>query len=169
MTVSTENLEVAFTDFVTYTKTEKKEDFTSFKDLKFIDIPKTGENYKYIVYTLGRNELDFPKWKVNDIGTGRIHEKATKALYVKDNNLVNYFGLKDDFAKIDDFETIEQILYDFYKSKIIDSASFERFIDFGISYNVVAYLFFLKEKNKYLPISQRVFDNIFESIGLTEF
>lgn len=30
MTVSTEDLEVAFTDFVTYTKTEKKEDFISF-------------------------------------------------------------------------------------------------------------------------------------------
>lgn len=59
MTVSIENLEVAFTDFVTYTKTEKKEDFISFKDLKFIDNPKTGENYKYEVYILGREKLDF--------------------------------------------------------------------------------------------------------------
>ncbi len=169
MTVSTEDLEVAFTDFVTYTKTEKKEDFISFKELKFIDNPKTGENYKYEVYIRGREKLDFQNWRVNDIGTGRIHENATNALKVKGNNLVNNFRLKDSFAQIEDIKTIEQILFDFYKSKVLDSLSFEKFVNFGLTYNVIAYLFFLKEKNKYLPISQRVFDDIFELIGLADF
>ncbi|MEI7677429.1 MAG: HNH endonuclease, partial [Bacteroidales bacterium] len=41
--------------------------------------------------------------------------------------------------------------------------------DFGIPYNVIAYFFFLKEKNKYLPISQRRFDEIFQMIGIVDF
>ncbi len=169
MTVSIEILESIFDDFVAYIRSEKNEDFTSFKDLKFIDIKKTGENYKYNVHNLGREKLDSQSWKANDIGSGRIHENTTKALYVEDNNLVNNYRLKQNFENINDTKTIEQILFDFYKSKILDSISFEKFIDFGISYNVVAYLFFLKEKNKYLPISQRAFDNVFELIGLSDF
>jgi len=169
MTVSTENLDLVFADFVTYVKTEKKEIFTSFENLKFIDNPTTGENYKYEVYTNGRKKLDFQKWKAQDIGMGRIHENAINALKVKKNNLVNNYRLKENFAQIDDVKAIEQILFDFYKSKIHDSVSFKKFIDFGISYNVIAYLFFLKEKNKYLPISQRAFDDIFELIGLADF
>ncbi|MEI7502279.1 MAG: HNH endonuclease [Paludibacter sp.] len=169
MTVSTDRLEVAFADFVSFIKNEKNENFTTFKNLLFLDTPDEGENYKYQVYNEGREKLDSKRWVIEDIGTGKIHDNTTDALKVKSNNLVNDFRLKEKFAQISDIIDIEQILFDFYKSKILDSVSFAKFIDFGIPYNVIAYFFFLKEKNKYLPISQRRFDEIFQIIGIVDF
>ncbi|MEI7676110.1 MAG: hypothetical protein WCJ03_04960, partial [Bacteroidales bacterium] len=146
MTISTDRLEIAFAGFVSFIKNEKKENFTTFRNLLFLDTPGEGENYKYQIYKDGRDKLDFKHWDITDVGTGKIHDKTTDALKVKSNNLVNDFRLKENFAQISDIIAIEKILYDFYKSKILDSISFTKFIDFGIPYNVIAYFFFLKEK-----------------------
>jgi predicted HNH restriction endonuclease len=64
---------------------------------------------------------------------------------------------------------LERNLFDFYKKKIPDKQAFENFADNKLSYQVIAYLFFIKDCKRYLPISQRKFDKIFERIGLADF
>jgi predicted HNH restriction endonuclease len=38
-----------------------------------------------------------------------------------------------------------------------------------LSYQLIAYLYFIKDRNRYLPITQERFDGIFELIGIPEF
>ena len=84
------------------------------------------------------------------------------------NNLIDW-RKKDDFAKRPKNRILETTFFNFYKNKIKDSDAFEQFIDEKLSYQFIAYLFFIKDSQRFLPISQERFDQIFEQIGLPEF
>jgi len=84
------------------------------------------------------------------------------------NNLINWRKV-DDFSKKTKNEKLETTLFNFYKSKIKDSEAFEQFRSENLSYQFIAYLFFIKDNQKFLPISQERFDKIFKQIGLSEF
>lgn len=173
MTLSTEILEDFFTRFRLFVKTKTNEDFQSFKTSKFVD---SEENYKYKVYEEARESLGFQWWKPEDIGTGKIQANVASAIKTKvnhnfqmvDNNLVDW-RKKDAFAKRQTSKSLETTLFNFYKSKIRDNEAFDQLIAEDLSYQFVAYLFFTKDSQKYLPISQEMFDRIFEMIGISDF
>ena len=48
----------------------------------------------------------------------------------------------------------------FLKVKSKDEKAFDQFSELGFSYQLIAYLFFIKNSQKYLPISQTRFDLI---------
>lgn len=173
MEINSEILEkrfVAFSEFITQ---QDGEQFATFKSSKFID---NNENYKYSVCEEARENLGNKFWKPEDVGTGKIKKAVVSAIktrvnhnfHMTDNNLVDW-RKKDDFSKRTNSPSIEQLFFDFYKSKINDQIAFERLIDEGLSYQFIAYLFFIKDSNKYLPISQEQFDKIFEFIGVQNF
>lgn len=172
MTVPAENLERLYQDFVSFLRT-KNEDFKSFATSPFID---KDENYKYEVSKQAKESLGQQWWKQTDIGTGRIQEKVKEAIKTKliykyqyhNNNLVDW-RKRDDFAKLPKSVNLETILFNFFKNKTKDSDVFEEFLKLGLSYQLIAYLYFIKDKNRYLPITQERFDEIFELIGIPEF
>lgn len=172
MTVPADNLERLYQDFVSFLRA-KGEDFKNFATSPFID---KDENYKYAVSEQAKESLGQQWWKQTDIGTGKIQEKVKEAIKTKliykyqyhNNNLVDW-RKRDDFAKLSKSVTLETILFNFYKNKTKDSEVFEEFLKLGLSYQLIAYLYFIKDKNRYLPITQERFDEIFELIGIPEF
>lgn len=173
MTIKTETLERFFTDFADFVSTEDKNPFTTFATSPFID---KAENYKYSVYDEARENLGQKWWKPVDIGTGKIQQAVSSAIKTRvnhsfqmvDNNLVDW-RKKDDFTKIGKDKNLESTLFNFYKSKISDQQAFENFANDKLSYQFIAYLFFIKDRNRFMPISQTKFDEIFEQIGLANF
>ncbi|MCO5235222.1 MAG: HNH endonuclease [Chitinophagaceae bacterium] len=173
MTVPIENLDILFADFVEFIKQQTGDTFASFQTSVYID---RHENYKYEVSKEAKESLDQKHWKEEDIGTGKIQQKVNSAIQTRlhykyqwhDNNLVDW-RKKDDFAKRPNSKPLEQTLFDFYKNKIKDDKAFETFLNLKISYQFIAYLFFIKDSQRYLPITQERFDQIFELIGLTGF
>jgi hypothetical protein len=173
MTIKTETLERFFTDFADFVSTKDKNPFTTFATSPFID---KAENYKYSVYDEARENLGQKWWKPVDIGTGKIQQAVSSAIKTRvnhsfqmvDNNLVDW-RKKDDFTKIGKDKNLESTLFNFYKSKISDQQAFENFANDKLSYQFIAYLFFIKDRNRFMPISQTKFDEIFEQIGLANF
>ena len=135
-----------------------------------------SESYKKEVYTDARNKLLTKFWKLEDIGSSRIHKAVIGALHTTvvhkgeriDNNLLDW-RLKDDFVKLAKTAALETVLFDLYKNKRADEECFDALLDLGQKYQFIAYLFFLKDKERYLPISQEGFDNSFELFGVKGF
>jgi len=132
-----------------------------------------NENYKYGVLEDAKNKLLTRDWKEAEIGKGRIIKFVRDAIYssIKTNNSKFQNNLLD-WRKKDDFKNLkpsfenEKTLFDFFKSKIKDEDAFNRFSELGFSYQLIAYLFFIKNSQKYMPISQEQFDLIFKSLSL---
>ena len=162
MKISKNILGTKFNEFVKFIKDIDGKPFTSFKES---DLIEETENYKYSVYNEAREKLGVSNWKISDIGSGKIHNAVSSASVVLDNNLINW-RKKDDFSKIVNNKELEKKLFNFYTNKISDKQSFENFITEKLSYQFIAYLFFIKDRNQYLPILQTKFDEIFEEFGI---
>ena len=172
MKLNTEILEKRFQDFLEYLKINGNEVFKSFKESKYFDL---REGYKESVYFDARELLGFQWWKPEQIGTGEIQKRVSSAIKNKvehngrmeNNNLIDW-RKKDDFSKRPVSKTLETKLFNLFK-KVDHSLAFEDLLNEGLSYQFIAYLFFLKEKNKFVPLSQERFDSIFEKIGIPDF
>jgi hypothetical protein len=69
-------------------------------------------------------------------------------------------GTTDRFA-------YESLLYDFYRDELTPDDAFDGLVEqAGKRYDFVAYLFFLKDWTRYLPISPSNFDRAFAMLGL---
>lgn len=123
------------------------------------------ENYKYDIKDDAKNQLLTNTWKETDLGTGIILERVKNSINLNSNNLIDW-RKKDDFKKLKANKENEKLLFDFFKTKIEDENAFNQFHEIGFSYQLIAYLFFIKNFQKYMPISQEQFDKIFSSLGI---
>ena len=127
---------------------------------------KKQEGYKDIVYQEAQKSLDLNSWENATLGNGVIKERAKIAIN-KAQNLV-FANQKTHFKNKCNENTIqaEKILYNIYFSNE-DAKSFDEAVRFwGGKYDLIAYLFFIKDKEKYLPICPGHFDKIFEKLGI---
>lgn len=134
-------------------------------DFKSHPIVVKHENYKYEIIEDAKSQLLLKTWRDSDIGSGTILKNVKNAINVKSNNLIDW-RKKDDFKKLKANRENEKFLYSFFKSKIKDEIAFDNFVEIGFSYQLIAYLFFIKNHQKYMPISQEKFDDIFNSINI---
>ena len=141
------------------------------------------EGYKEGIYRLGRARLAWAKWKRADIGSGRILEAVIRAIEIHEsaelrNNLVNWqakYGpdsrshnallkARTDLARRKD---CEELLFQLYRSNGELGEVFEALTGIiGRRYDVLAYLFFLRDWEEYLPIAPSRFDEAFTRLGL---
>ena len=134
------------------------------------------EGYKYKIYGAAREALAFQSWKQSDIGRGVIADAVIESIEIPNNNLVPWqgrFGKKSRphqplFEAKNNHEQlrkVEKCLFKIYREEH-DERSFAELVDiFGKSYPLLAYLFFLKNRSKYLPIAPTFFDRAFEHLG----
>ncbi len=141
------------------------------------------EGYKGRLYEEARATLDFPSWTEKDIGSGNILERVIAAIERKDNNIVKYqprYGetsrehraLLEAREHAENRQQWEQTLYRLFHDddSSSDHAVFERMVQLaGKRYALLSYLFFLKNKRKYAPISPTNFDRAFAALGLPTF
>ena len=169
MRIQDEILENLFVRFVDFVSQKDKKPFTTFSKSVYID---QQENYKSRIYEeakryLGGKLSDY-KWAEEDIGSGRIQKDVNKAIIISDNNLV-FRGNSRSYLPERPDRGLENILFSFYKNEIKPQESFNHLLNEKIPYRLIAYLFFIKDKDQYLPICQERFDAIFKEIGLSDF
>lgn len=166
-----ENLfEKVYQEFKTRLESDSNIELVDFKTHPFIDV---NENYKYGVLDNARENLRLRNWTADKIGDGRIIKSVKNSIQPTTtfkfkkytNNLIDW-RKKDDFKKLKPTIENEKLLFDFFKSKIKDENAFDRFNDIGFTYQLIAYLFFIKNAQKYMPISQVRFDKIFDYLNL---
>lgn len=143
--------------------------------------PGDEEGYKAILAAIARQRLAIGNWKVDQVGDGTIWDRVVSAIQVKEdsssntpeNNLVSWqrFGLPgslDELAnKPDKLFRVESLLFDFYKDELEAPEAFDGLVEeLGRQYPLMAYLFFIKDPDRYLPIAPQTFDEFFSSIGV---
>lgn len=163
-----------FKAFSSHVKSKSKID-----DLSFVSNPYLEENefYKYEVYNQGRKNLDFKSWKESDIGTGKIGKAIISAIEFEDNNLVTWqprygetalahYGLKKAVDDAENLSKFESVFFELYLTRN-DEKVFNDVIDlFGKRYPLLAYLYFLKDRNRFMPIAPSYFDKGFDMLGV---
>ena len=128
------------------------------------------EGYKYSIPERARTILNTDEWNEMLIGSGIIGERISKVIDMADN-LIN-FNTKIDFKKHFSNDKIElnreseRVIYEIYMSSD-DKRSFEHAINvFGAKYPILAYLFYVKDETKYLPVSPKNFDRAFRELDI---
>jgi len=163
-----------FEAFKVFVEEQSNVPFISFASHPYTD---EQEGYKYEIYRTAREKLAFQAWKKSDIGSGNIIASTIESIEFKDNNLVPWqsqygddnrphhplYEAKSDPNKV---KKIEQSLFNLYhENNVIDS--FDELIDiFGKKYSIIAYLYFIKDSSKYLPIATTHFDKFFKLLGV---
>jgi len=137
------------------------------------------EDYKETVHKEAKKILQIEQWKQSDIGTGKILVKVIKAIELDISNLVqwdakrrgekstSHYKLLIAFRE-KNYKEIESIFYNFYK-KSNDEKSFNQIISIvGRRFDLLAYLYFLKNKFKYLPIAPKIFEKGLSLMGIDQ-
>lgn len=132
------------------------------------------EDYKSRIAEEARKELKFSSWTESMIGAGKrtISECAKKAMN-RAGNLVNMNQQIDFKNRLNPSHPnyrpeAEQVLYDIYRNQHIDEATaFSNAIKtFGAKYDTIAFLFFIKDDTRFLPISTGHFDKGFKILNI---
>ena len=151
-------------------------------------LPRKWERYKDIIYDEGRNQLGYDSWNQDEVGSGKILRRVIKAIEIDvpdgdsrkrvPNNLVDWdsrYGptkrshrsLYEALEDATDRFAYESLLYDFYRDEHSLEDAFGGFVErAGKRYDFIAYLFFLKDWTRYMPISPGNFDKAFGMLGL---
>ncbi len=130
------------------------------------------EDYKSRIAEEARKELKFNSWNESWIGTGKIADCARGAIN-KSGNLINKNQQIDFKNRLDPNNSkyrpeAERALYNIYRNPICDEATaFENAVEvFGAKYDTIAFLFFIKDDTRFLPISTGHFDKGFSILEI---
>lgn len=138
------------------------------------------EGYKYDIYRHAREQLKQQSWTPQMIGRGEIVRAVIAAIELPENNLVPwrsrygedkrphqplYLALAEDEDGSDNLQKIELLLFQLYHGQD-DAGTFAELLEiFGKQYALLAYLFFLKDCARFLPIAPTYFDRVFQYLG----
>lgn len=174
LTIDPYLFEKQFDAFKKFVEEQSQLSFVSFAANPYTD---EQEGYKYEIYRAARDKLAFQAWKESDIGSGDIIAATIESIEIQNNNLVQWqsrYGdakrphhpLYEAKQKTEQIKRIEARLFKFYHHNDV-AASFDELISiFGKKYALIAYLFFIKDNSKYLPIAPSYFDNTFKLLGV---
>ncbi|MDA7426213.1 hypothetical protein [Thalassococcus lentus] len=141
------------------------------------------ESYKPKVRDVALTRLQADSWTQDQIGSGEIIAKVIDAIEIQathgdlTNNMVfwqNRFGHanRDHRALIEAATTgtglasLERLLFELYKGDRPDGDVFEELSEStGAKYPLMAYLFFLKDMDRFMPIQPTGFDRVFAETG----
>lgn len=142
------------------------------------------ESYKPRVRDEALKRLDAESWTEDQIGTGSIVAKVINAIEIQathgdlTNNMVfwqNRFGHanRDHRALIEaaatgtGLQTLERLLFQLYRGDKDEGAIFDELSEAtGAKYPLMAYLFFLRDMDRFMPIQPTGFDRVLGEIGL---
>lgn len=154
--------------------------FETFED----GLAASWEGYKPLLRTHALGLLQAETWDAASIGAGTILQHVIDAIEIqKDsrtnltNNLLfwqNRYGhanrehriLLEALQTPQQRQSMERLLFDFYRGDADHAATFDQLADFGGKYTLIAYLFFLKDMDRYMPIQPTGFDRAFREIGI---
>ena len=142
------------------------------------------ESYKPRLRDHAIGLLRASEWSETDIGTGAILNRTTEAIEIQDsrsnltNNLVfwqNRFGHanRDHRALLEAASNatvrreIEGLLFGMFRGGADEGATFDRLSELTSGkYPLLAYLYFLKDMDRFMPIQPTGFDRAFRALGI---
>jgi hypothetical protein len=180
-TVEVQAFQRTFTEFCElYAAQNKGEPFTNFH----AGFAPVWEDYKPRLRDRARTILDVESWSEADIGTGEILRRTIDAVEIQDaksnltNNLVfwqNRFGhanrdhhaLLDARAYTPRRKEFERLLFGLYRGAENEGAIFDLLAESTErKYPLIAYLFFVKDIDRFAPIQPTGFDRAFKAMGI---
>jgi hypothetical protein len=159
---------------------DKGHDFTNFHE----GIAAAWEDYKPRLREHALRILAPDNWSEGEIGSGSILQHTIDAIEIQDsranltNNLVfwqNRFGhanrdhrvLLEAVSNVGLRSELERLLFDLYHRGADDGALFDRLSELtGAKYPLLAYLYFLKDIDRFVPIQPTTFDRAFRDLGI---
>lgn len=149
-----------------YTEYMSGEYFKDMDSLSQNEFFSKQEGYKNNLLNEDSQKLEYNTWKESTIGTGKISDSVTKAVNGS-RNLIDYRQKLLFEEKIkENKKEAERLLYNIYCGTN-DAQAFDDAVKFwGGKYDLLGYLFFIKDPNKYLPIRSTIFDAKFEYLGI---
>jgi hypothetical protein len=145
-------------------------------------VAERWEGYKERLYHEGRKRLDRNTWRESDIGKGAILQRVLLAIEINEpglrNNLVQWQGkwgqasrshvgllaAVEDSAKRRDTESL---LFALYRGGRDLGEVFAGLVTMvGRRYDLLAYLYFLRDWDRFMPIATATFDEAFELLGI---
>lgn len=131
----------------------------SFKHGRFAE----EEKYKYQVYDNAREKLNYEFWTALEIGTGSILAHTKRAIE-ENRNLIDYRNKAIDESS--GLKHVEQILFNLYRTDN-DENTFNDVTGYlSGNADLVSYLFFLKNRDRYLPFRRQNFENRLSWMGI---
>ena len=141
------------------------------------------ERYKEWLYFEARHRLNVEAWTKDWVGTGKILLCVIAAIEINEgkerrNNIVEWQGKRGPESKStlkllaarDDrrqWLKAERALWDMYADLADAEACFGRLVDlFGGHYNLISYLFFMRDWNVFMPMKSSFFPKAFELLGV---
>lgn len=143
------------------------------------------ENYKEPLRAEALKRLGRPGWSAADVGSGTILDAVVRAIEISNpgggltNNLVrwpNRFGhanrshsaLLDARGNSQARRRLESLLFDLYEAgEPAYGHLFEALRgEVGDRYDLLAYLFFLRDWDRFMPIATMTFDRAFAALGI---
>lgn len=133
------------------------------------------EGYKGPLGQKAREELQLDTWRPDLIGTGHIKQAVIRSFATRipwegkqlTNNLVHWQQVKP-FEALPNAE-VEAAVYELFKGTASAAVVYERLRDARVTYQITAFLFFLKDPERFLPITQERFDQAFRLLGVQGF
>jgi hypothetical protein len=174
-------------DFSTsYVRFQSLLTLTSGEPLKSFDegLIAVWEGYKPRVRSYALNLLGAEDWSEDQIGSGEILERTIAAIEIhathgdRTNNMVfwqsRYGHAQRDHRALLEARSIpehrrrfERLLFDLYRGSRGEGEIFEELCDISNSkYPLLAYLFFLKDMDRFMPIQPTGFDRVFAEMGI---
>ncbi len=168
-----------FAHFQTLVEQKTDEQFTRFDE----GLIAAWESYKPRMRDKALSILGADQWQPAQIGSGEILQSVIDAIEIQathgdmTNNLVfwqNRFGhaQRDHRALLEaqnsakDRTRFEQVFFDLYRTDRAEQSVFEELQDLTESkYPLLAYLFFLKDMDRFMPIHPTGFDRVFNALG----
>ena len=171
---------IAFDHFRELVEARSGHSFRSFDE----GLAAAWENYKPRLREHALGLLRPGDWLEGDIGSGAILNRTIEAIEIQNgglnlvNNLVfwqNRYGHanRDHRAILEGVSNpglggaIEDLLFGLYRGGADEGATFDGLKDAtGSKYPLLAYLFFLKDMERFMPIQPTGFDRAFRALGI---
>lgn len=178
--ISPTQFQEAFARFQALITAKSGHAFTNFHE----GLAAVWENYKPRLHDHAVGLLHASKWSAADIGSGTILSRMIEAIEIQDNrinltnNLVfwqNRFGHanRDHRALLEAVSNpkmrreIEGLLFGLFCGGADEGATFDRLSELtGGKYPLLAYVYFIKDMDRFMPIQPTGFDRAFRALGI---
>lgn len=129
------------------------------------------ESYKYDVFEKAHAALCVDEWDITSIGNGLISRYVADAMAHTENLVNRRFAVPEFLDKLKSTDKLKQekyerALYEIYRGYDEETAFKDAISCFGAKYPLIAFLFFIKDQDRFLPTSPDTFDAIFENMGI---
>lgn len=168
----------AFDRFSELVKAKSGHPFRGFDE----GLASVWESYKPRLRQRALGNLRPGDWVEDEIGSGAILNRTIEAIEIQDgrhtNNLVfwqNRFGHanRDHRALLEAVsdtvrrDVLEALLFGHYRGGVDEGVAFDDLRDAtGARYPLLAYLYFLKDMDRFMPIQPTGFDRAFDALGI---